>query len=148
MGSMPEFEQSPEYKELMDCGQRIADIFTMHRMADPYGVVGQFFAVRLADGRTNEGNPLYPSMEEARAHIRKFDDEDRWMYVQIVPAQLPARDAAILLRVQRRMHDKGIRVSSMDGRTVIPRLSREDNLAQNRSIFRGTAPRNIRFPRG
>jgi hypothetical protein len=147
MRSLPEFEQSPDYKELMDCGKRIADIFIMHRMADPYGVIGQFFAVRLADGRTNEGNPLYPSMDAAREHVRKFDDEDRWMYVQIVPAQLPARDAAILLKVQRRMFEMGIRVSSMNGRTVIPRLSREDNAAQNRSIFRGTAPRNIRFPR-
>lgn len=142
-----EFEHSPEYIELMECGKRIADIFALHRMADPYGTIGSFFAVRLSDGTTNDGNPLYPSMDEARSHIRRFDDENRWMYIQIVPAQLPPRDAAIMLRAYRRMHDAGIRVSSMNGRTMIPRLSREDQTAQLRSMFRGTAPRNIKFPR-
>jgi hypothetical protein len=130
----------PKEQELLDAGKRIADTFIMHRLADPIGNVGKFFAVRLQDGTTD--NELYDSMESARLHIGRRDDEDRWMYIQIVPAMLPARDAAILLRAQRKMHDKGIRTSSMGGRVMIPRVSREDQISQLRSIFKGTPPSN------
>lgn len=132
----------PETKELMDCGKRIAAEFAMHRLADPIGNLGMFFAVRLQDGTSN--HVLYPSMDDARRDIGRRDDEDRWMYVQIVPSTLPARDAAILLRAQRKMYDAGIRVSSMNGRVMIPRIAREDQIAQLSSVFRGTRPTNVK----
>jgi hypothetical protein len=138
-----DFERDPKYIELIECGQRIHDEYVLHRLADPIGNLGQFFAVRLQDGTSN--HVLYPSMDAARRDIGRREVEDRWMYIQLVPTTLPVRDAAILLRVQRRMYDAGIRVSSMDGRTMIPRVSREDYAAQVRSIFRGTPPTNLRW---
>lgn len=133
-------EIDPKEAELIDAGKRIADEFIMHRIADPFGNLGMFMAVKLADG-TSDHN-LYPSMEEARRQIGQRDDEDRWLYIQIVPTQLPARDAAILLRAARKMYDAGIRQRAMEGRVMIPRLAREDHTAQLRSIFRGTRPTN------
>lgn len=132
----------PAARELADAGKRIADTFIMHRLADPIGNIGKFFAVRLQDGTTN--NVLYPSMDAARRDIGQRDDENRWMYVQIVPSSLPPSDAAILLRAQRKMYDAGIRVSSMNGRVMIPRVAREDHIAQLRSIFKGTPPTNVK----
>jgi hypothetical protein len=128
--------------ELIDLGKKIADTYIMHRLADPIGNIGRFFAVRLQDASTN--NILYPSMDEARRDIGRRDDEDRWMYVQLVPANLPPMDAAILLKTQRKMYDAGIRVSTMGGRTMIPRLAREDHISQLRSVFRGTPPTNVK----
>src|SRR5437763_17180679 len=91
-----EFSKDPAYKELMDCGKRISDTFALHRLADPIGNLGKFFAVRLQDGTTN--NDLYPSMDAARGEISKRDDENRWMYIQVIPSTLSERDAAIMLR--------------------------------------------------
>lgn len=130
----------PKEQELIDAGKRIADEFIMHRLADPIGNLGQFMAVTLQDGSSDHN--LYPSMQEARRKIGERDDEDRWLYIQIVPSQLPARDASILLRAARKMYDAGIRQRAMDGRVMIPRLAREDHTAQLRSIFRGTRPTN------
>lgn len=132
----------PTDQELIDAGRRIADEFAMHRLADPIGNLGMFFAVRLQDGTSN--HVLYPSMDAARGDIGQRDDENRWMYVQVVPSTLPARDAAILLRAHRKMYDAGIRVSSMNGRVMIPRVAREDHIAQLRSVFRGTPPTNVK----
>lgn len=130
----------PKEAELIDAGKRIADEFIMHRLADPFGNLGKFMAVRLADG-TSDHN-LYPSMQVAREYIGRSDDEDRWLYIQIVPSQLPARDASLLLRAARKMYDANIRQRAMDGRVMIPRLAREDHVSQLRSIFRGTKPTN------
>lgn len=133
---------NPVDKELEDAGKRIADEFALHRLADPIGNLGKFFAVRLQDATSN--HVLYDSMAEARRDIGRRDDENRWMYVQIVPSTLPARDAAILLRAQRKMYDAGIRVSDMEGRVMIPRVARDDQIAQLRSVFKGTPPTNVR----
>lgn len=142
MTFLEDFRKDPAYQELMDCGKKISDAFIMHRLADPIGNLGKFIAFRLQDASTD--NNLYPSMNAAREYIARHDDENRWMYIQLVPSTLPAMDAAILLRAQRKMYDRGIRVSSMDGKTTIPRLTREDNRAQLRSIFKGTPPTNVR----
>jgi hypothetical protein len=139
---LSDFERDPEYTELMDAGKRIADEYVMHRLADPIGNLGYFFAVRLQDATSN--HVLYPSMDAARRDIGRRDDEDRWFYIQIVPTQLPPRDAALLLRAQRKMYAKGIRVSSMDGRVMIPRITREDFASQVRSILHGTRPTNVK----
>ena len=140
---MPDLDpRNPAEKELAEHGQRIAGEYLMHRLADPIGNLGHFFAVRLSDATSNHN--LYPSMDSARADIRKRDDEDLYMYVQIVPANMEARDAALLLRAQRKMYDAGIRTSTMGGRTMIPRMAREDQTAQLRSVFRGTRPTNRR----
>jgi hypothetical protein len=88
---------------------------------------------------------LYPDMDTARRVIGQRDNEDNWMYIQIVPTTLHARDASILLRTQRKMHDAGIRTSSMNGRVMIPRVTREDQNAQVLSVFGKARPTNIRW---
>ncbi len=133
-------ELSPEESELTDLGRKIAAEYAMHRIADPIGNLGKFLAFALQDAETD--HVLYDSMSDARAHM---NDEDRYMYVQIVPTTMDSRDAALLLRAQRKMYSAGIRTSQMDGRTMIPRITREDQTAQLRSVFRGTRPTNIRW---
>ena len=133
----------PVARELADAGKRIAGEFAMHRLADPIGNLGKFFAVRLQDGSSNHN--LYPSMDEARRDIARGDDENRWLYIQLIPSMLSDKDAAILLKAQRKMYDAGIRVSSMNGRVMIPRTAREDQIAQLRSVFQGTPPTNVRW---
>jgi hypothetical protein len=139
-----DFVTDPAYMELMDAGKRIADEYAMHRLADPIGNIGRVFAVRLQDGSPEPGHTLYPDRVTARRVISKHDDEDRWMYIQIVPSTLPPRDAAIMLRGNRKLYDAGIRGRTMGGRVMIPRVAREDQIAQLRSIFRGTPPTNVR----
>lgn len=139
---MEDFRKDPAFIELMECGKRISDTYAMHRLADPIASVGCFFAFRLSDGSTN--NTLYPSRDAARKAISKHDDEDRWAYVQIVPGTLTVRDGAVLMRTQRKLYDAGITGRTMNGRVMIPRTGREDQLAQLRSIFRGTPPTNVR----
>jgi hypothetical protein len=136
-------EIDPAEKELIDAGKRIADEYGMHRLADPIGNLGMFMAVRLSDGTSD--HHLYPSMDIARRMIGKRDNEDNWMYIQIVPTTLHARDAGILLRTNRKLHDAGIRVSSMDGKVMIPRISREDQAAQVMAVFGKRRPTNIRY---
>lgn len=130
----PRSGRCPVSDELTEAGKRIAGTYAMHRLADPIGNLGQFFAVKLQDG--TGGTTLYPSMDAARYDIGRRDDENRYMYVQIVPANMSEKDAATLLKTHRMMYDKGIRVSSMDGKVMIPRNSRETHAAQLRSIFR------------
>ena len=133
-------ELAPEESELAELGKRIAAEYNMHRVADPIGNLGKFLAFALQDASTD--HVLYDSMVDAREHM---DDEDRYMYVQLVPTTMDSRDAALLLRAQRKMYSAGIRVSQMDGRVMIPRLAREDQKAQLRSVFLGTRPTNLRW---
>ena len=135
-------EIDPKEQELIDAGKRISDEYIMHRLADPIGNLGKFMAVKMQDGTSDHA--LYDSMDEGRRVIGQRDDEDRWFFIQIVPSQLPARDASVLLRANRKMFDAGIRQRAMDGKVMIPRLSREDNTAQLRSMFRGTRPTNLK----
>lgn len=133
-------EMPLDVAELIDLGKRIADEYNLHRVADPIGNLGKFLAFALQDATCD--HVLYDSMSDARAHMT---DEDRYMYVQLVPATMDPRDAAFLLRAQRKMYSAGIRVSEMGGRVMIPRVTREDQSAQLRSVFRGTKPTNLRW---
>jgi hypothetical protein len=139
-----DFQTDPAYIELMDAGKRIADEYIMHRLADPIGNIGCVFAVRLQDGSPEPDHPLYPNREAARKELSKRTDEDQWMYIQLVPTTLPPRDAAIMLRANRKMYDAGARGRTMGGRVMITRTAREDQMAQLRSIFRGSPPTNVR----
>lgn len=133
-------ELTPEEQDLADYGLKIAHEYNMHRVADPIGNLGKFLAFGIQDAETD--HTLYDSMADARAHQ---SDEDRCFYVQLVPATMDPRDAALMMRAHRKMYSAGIRQSQMGGRTMIPRSSREDNTAQLRSIFRGTRPTNLRW---
>jgi hypothetical protein len=113
-----------------DAAKRIFDTYTLHRVADPMGSLGQWFAFRLSDGTTD--NVLYDGKSSA-AHYQKHD-EKYYGYIQVTMARMTICSAEAYLMLLRRMSDAGIRQVDPDhargGREVIKRSSSEDQLAQ------------------
>jgi hypothetical protein len=102
----------------------------------------------LSDGTTD--NVLYDSKSAAVDH--QHHDEDFYAFVQIGPWQFTPEMAETYLTVQRRMYDAGLRLADRGSRSggmdMISRVSNEDQIAQIRSLFRGTPPRNISYRKG
>lgn len=114
-----------------DAAKRIYDTYSLHRMADPTGNIGRWFAVAIADGTTD--NVLYDSRGDAVRHQKH--NEQYYVYVQVTPHSMALCDAEIFLSGVRktyvarmnlidRNHPKG-------GLEIIPRLTIEDQLSQN-----------------
>lgn len=126
-----------------DAARRVADTYALHRLADPIGNIGQWFAVRLSDGSSDMS--LYPSKKECIRH--QTGDEQLYAYVQIVPATMSPHDAEIFLRTHRKLYDAGIRLVDPDhsagGLDLITRVSREDQLANVRAALRKGKPSNL-----
>lgn len=116
--------------EHSDAAKRIADTFALHRLADPIGNIGHWFACAIADGTTD--NVLYDSKLDAIKHQRH--NETYYAYVQIVPAQMGICEAELFLSGVRKTYKA--RKSLMDrdhpkgGLEPITRLSVEDQMAQ------------------
>ena len=131
---------------ISDAARRISDTYNLHRLADPIGNIGRWFASKLIDGTTD--NILYDSRSDAVWHQKH--NEQFYMFTQIVPATMSEHDSETRLQVARRMQDAGIRMIDRDapngGRDMIPRMSTEDQSAQISSMFRGTKPKNILIP--
>lgn len=129
-----------------DAAKRIADTYNLHRLADPLGNIGQWFASRLSDGTTD--NALYQTRYEAVRHQKH--NEKQYMFTQIVPSSMTCHESETRLQVQRRMEDAGMRVIDPDlpngGPEAIPRMSMEDQYAQLQSMFGRGKPRNILIP--
>jgi hypothetical protein len=130
-----------------DAAKRVSDTYRLHRLADHFGSIGQWFACRLTDGTSDD--TLYQSKSDAIRH--QHHNENYYAFVQVVPSDMTPCDAETFLRVQRRLYDAGIRQADPDsrggGRVMIPRLTREDMGSQMRAITRGTKPSNLKFPR-
>jgi hypothetical protein len=129
-----------------DAVHRICDTYNLHKLADPYGNIGRWFAAALADGTTD--GQLYDSKRDC---IRgQKHNEFYYMYLQVTPGDLEPRACAALLDVHRRMYAKGIRVPDPDhhggGRDLIHRLTWEDMRNQIRSMFGKGHPSNILLP--
>lgn len=113
-----------------DPAKRIHDTYMMHRLADPIGNIGRWFAVAIADGTTD--NVLYDTRGDAIRH--QHHNEFYYAYVQIVPSQMSICDAEIFLSGVRKTYQA--RKSLMDrdhahgGMEIIPRLSIEDQRSQ------------------
>jgi hypothetical protein len=127
--------------EHSDAAKRIADTFSLHRIADPIGNVGRWFAVAIADGTTD--NVLYGSRGEAV----KYQHHNEWYfaYIQIVPATMSICDAEIFLSGVRKTYDARKALMDRDhpqgGLEIIPRLTVEDQRAQIAGI-----PTNLIVP--
>lgn len=117
-----------------DAAKRICDTYTLHRLADPIGNIGQWFAVAIADG-TSDG-VLYDSRIDAIRHQRH--NEFYYVYVQIVPAQMSICDAEIFLAGVRKTYEARKKLMDRNhpqgGLEIIPRLTVEDQRAQNAGI--------------
>lgn len=125
-----------------DAAKRVANEYSMHRNADPIGSIGRWFAIALQDGSSD--HDLYPSRAECVRHQK--GDVNRYGYIQCIPSMMSLKDAWIFLNTNRKLYDKGVRMTDPDmrggGMSVIPRVSREDQAAQVRSILHGTRPTN------
>jgi hypothetical protein len=123
-----------------DAAKRIFDTYTLHRLADPIGNLGKWFACAIQDGRTD--NALYDSKGDA---VRHMSNEYYFAYVQIVPSQMSVCDAELFLSGVRKSYDarKGLidRDHPQGGRDLIPRLTIEDQRKQIAGI-----PSNLIIP--
>ncbi len=114
-----------------DAAKRVVDIYNLHRLADPYGNVGSWFAATLADGQSDM--VLYDSKQEAIRH--QHHNENYYTFVQIVPSMMTECEAEVMLKIARMIYDKGGRQS--DGYSkhdLIRRLGWEDQIAMSRGI--------------
>ena len=124
-----------------DEAKRITDTFMLHRLADPIGNIGKWFACAIADGTTD--NVLYDSKSDAITH--QHHNEYYFCYVQIVPAQMGICEAEMFLSGVRKTYQA--RKSLMDrnhpkgGLEPITRLTVEDQMAQIRGV-----PTNLIVP--
>lgn len=119
-----------------DAAKRLYDTYALHRIADPIGNIGKFFAVKIADGKTD--GVLYDSRLDAMRGQKH--NEMYCAYVQIVPSTMSVCDAELFLSGWRKMYDARRKMMDLDHRTggmeIIPRLTAEDQIAQVNGILR------------
>lgn len=122
-----------------DAAKRIADTYNLHRVADPYGNVGSWFAAALQDGQSD--NALYDSKPDAIRH--QHHNENYYTFIQIVPMTMTSCAAEVMLKVARMIYSKGGRIS--DGYSkheLIRRLGWEDQNALSNGLVT-----NVRYGR-
>lgn len=135
--------------EHSDGAKRVSDTYRLHRLADPIGSIGHWFAVSLANGDSDR--TLYDSRRDAVTH--QHHNEEFYCYIQIVPSDMNHCQAESFLMTNRKMADAGIRLTDRDhhsgGRVMIPRLTVEDQQSLMRSVLSGgrLPQSNIRLPR-
>jgi hypothetical protein len=127
-----------------DAAKRVADVYTLHRIAAPYENLGKWIAVSIQDGRSD--NVLYDSKYDAVRH--QHHNELWYAFLPIGMHDVTVCDAEIFLRIHRKMFDKGIKMVDRDSVRMpepIKRATREDQAAQMRSITSGgrLAPSNL-----
>lgn len=114
-----------------DAAKRIADVYSLHRLADPYGNIGYWIACALIDGTSD--NTLYQSRQDAIAH--QHHNENFYTFIQIVPSTMTPCESEVMLKVARMAYDKGWRISDgMSRHDLIKRLGWEDQLALSGGI--------------
>lgn len=135
-------------RDVEDAAKRIREEYALHRLADPLGNIGRWFAFALADGRSD--HILYQTKRDA---VRgQHHNEDRYGYMMIRPCDVSVRDCQIYLETMRKVYASGrIKLADRDhyhgGLDLIPRVTMEDQYAQLRAMFIGdVAPRNIIIP--
>lgn len=123
-----------EFGEHSDAAKRVRDEYALHRLADPIGHIGKWFAVALADGASD--HVLYDSRQECVSH--QHHNEMYYAYIQIVPATMTACEAETFLLTVRKMYDAGFRLtdpaSRGGGRELIKRVAREDQFRAIRAL--------------
>jgi hypothetical protein len=131
-----------------DAAKRAFDAYALHVMADSGNCVGRWLAVALEDGHSD--GVLYDNRRDCVIH--QHHNEMYYAYMQITPGSTNVCELEVFLKVHREMHSKGIRLTDPDhragGRTVIPRLTTEDQRSQLHSIRSGgrSRPSNLILP--
>lgn len=124
-----------------DAAKRLCDTYNLHRIADPIGNLGRWFAVAISDGTTD--NVLYDSRIDAIKH--QHHNEMYYAYIQIVPMTMDLCDAELYLSGVRKTYDARKHLLDRDspngGKEIIPRLAVEDQI----SLLKGK-PKNYILP--
>jgi hypothetical protein len=119
-----------------DAALRIADTVTLHWIAAEWDSIGKWAAFALADGRSPDNSPLYPTKLDAmRMQGANFL---RYFYVCLVPGGMTVCEAETLLALHRRARARDIATPDMDapngGRDLIPRITAEGRIRQIRNL--------------
>lgn len=120
-----------------DAAQRLSDTYNLHIIGEGLNAVGKWFAVSLAEGRSD--NALYDSK---RACVRaQHHNEQYYVFVKMGPHDMKVCEAEVMLRTHRRMYDAGMRMVDPDhkhgGPDLIKRLTNEDQLNAMRGRVSG-----------
>jgi len=134
--------------EHTDTAKRVSDSYRLHRLADPIGSIGHWFAVALANGRSD--GQLYDTRKECVTH--QHHNELYYAYIQIIPGDMNPCQSESFMATHRKLYDAGIKLTDREhrtgGRSLIPRVAIEDQQALMRSILSGgkLPQSNIRRP--
>jgi len=113
-----------------DAAKRVADQWNLHRIGDPYGAIGKWFAVRLDDGTSD--SVLYDTKQDAVKH--QHHNEQFYAFLKIVPFTITPCEAEVYLASARNLYKAGMRMPDPDdvngGRDVIKRSTWDDQTAQ------------------
>jgi hypothetical protein len=139
-------DESDEDRGLRDAAKRASEAYNLHRVADPHGSVRKWLSIKLQDGSCD--GVLYDSKAEAVRHV---SDERFYAFVQVGPWPFTEKEAAIFLKKNRLLYEKGVHMADPDhkagGMDFIPRLTAEDEYRRLRALFIGdTAPSNLILP--
>lgn len=126
-----------------DEARRLCDTWNLHRVADPHGSVGKWFAARLDNGTSD--NVLYDTKLECVRHQRH--NERYYAFIRVVPSTMIPCEAEVIIRTNRRLYANGMRMADPDhrhgGLDVVKRLTAEDMQA-----FAMGRVTNLRMPTG
>lgn len=115
-----------------DAAKRLCDTYNLHRIAGGLYAVRKWFAVALADGRSDD--VLYDDKQSAVRH--QHHNENYYAFICIAPCGMKECEAEVVLTNHRMLYDAGFRLADPDhrsgGKEVIKRLAVEDQLAQTR----------------
>jgi hypothetical protein len=92
-----------------DAAKRISDAMTLHYLA---GSAGQWCAFRLADGTSPDHNTTYDKWVEC-VRFQKWN-RDQFVYLQVEPPGMTAREAGAYLQYARFLHSQGWRLPPPD----------------------------------
>ena len=123
-----------------DAAKRVCDEYNLHRVADPYGSIGKWFAASLSEGRSD--HVLYDSRRDCILH--QHHNEQFYTFIKINPHTMNVCEAQVMLSIARRAYDNGMRLTDPDdAREIIKRSSVEDQLNLSNGIVS-----NIVFAKG
>lgn len=131
-----------------DAAKRVSDTYRLHRLAEGNAAIGQWIAVRLADGHSD--NVLYDSKSAAVRH--QHHNEQWYAFVAIGAWDMSPCEAEEFLALNRMLYDNGIRMTDPDhasgGPELIPRATVEDQRSLVRSIRNHgrTRPSGLVYP--
>lgn len=120
---------------ITEAARRVSAAVTMHSMVPDS--VGKYTAFSLADGRSPDGNTLYDFYRDAVRHVSLKPGHHA--IVKIPVDGMPVQDAEKWLRLMRKIHDAGFRLTDPDTPAPIMPLTDE---ALKKSL---SNPLNVRF---